>query len=153
MLGSGRFLGHQLLRKSRDIAHTRPHAAAAVTASIVWNTNSSSSNTSGRSSRFFSAQDKDKDDNKPDGSHNDFAPQRKTVVTDEAKAIELIQQHVKENPVMLYMKGKPAQPMCGFSAKVVQILNDEGADFSSVNVLDYPAIRDAVKKFSDWPTM
>jgi Glutaredoxin len=144
---SGRFIGHQLLRKS-PVAHARPHAAAA----IVWNTNSSSSSSSSTSSRFFSAQDKD-DNKKPEDSHSDFAPQRKTVVTDEAKAIELIQQHVKENPVMLYMKGKPAQPMCGFSAKVVQMLNDEGADFSSVNVLDYPAIRDGIKKFSDWPTM
>ena len=46
------------------------------------------------------------------------------------------------------MKGNPSQPMCGFSAKVVTILKNEGIDFSSVNVLDYPAIREGVKKYS-----
>ena len=59
-----------------------------------------------------------------------------------------VQQHISDNRVMLYMKGNPAMPMCGFSAKVVGILQTEGADFSSVNVLDYPAIREGVKKFS-----
>jgi len=44
-------------------------------------------------------------------------------------------------------------PMCGFSATVVKVLQDQGADFSSVNVLDYPSIRDGVKKFSEWPTI
>lgn len=54
---------------------------------------------------------------------------------------------------MLYMKGKPSQPQCGFSGKTIQILQKEGVDFSSVNVLDYPVIRDAVKKYSQWPTI
>jgi len=54
---------------------------------------------------------------------------------------------------MLYMKGNPSQPQCGFSMQVVQILQKEGVDFSSVNVLDYPTIREGVKKFSDWPTI
>ena len=54
---------------------------------------------------------------------------------------------------MLYMKGNPSMPLCGFSAKVVQILKKEGADFSSVNVLDYPDIREAVKQYSQWPTI
>jgi monothiol glutaredoxin len=58
------------------------------------------------------------------------------------------QQHIAENRIMLYMKGNPAMPMCGFSAKVVGVLQEEGADFSSVNVLDYPAIREGVKIFS-----
>ena len=44
-------------------------------------------------------------------------------------------------------------PMCGFSARVVKILQQEGVDFSSVNVLDYPTIREGVKKYSDWPTI
>lgn len=51
------------------------------------------------------------------------------------------------------MKGNPSQPQCGFSARVVQILQKEGVDFSSVNVLDYPSIREGVKQFSDWPTI
>jgi monothiol glutaredoxin len=46
------------------------------------------------------------------------------------------------------MKGNPSMPMCGFSARVVGILQETGADFSSVNVLDYPDIREGVKKFS-----
>jgi monothiol glutaredoxin len=58
------------------------------------------------------------------------------------------QEHVESNPVMLYMKGNPSMPMCGFSARVVQALQTEGVDFSSVNVLDYPDIREGVKKFS-----
>jgi monothiol glutaredoxin len=46
------------------------------------------------------------------------------------------------------MKGNPAMPMCGFSARVVKILQEEDVSFSSVNVLDYPSIREGVKKFS-----
>lgn len=87
-----------------------------------------------------------------DTSHDDFAPQRKAA-PDADEAVQMIAQHVKENPIMLYMKGSPRMPMCGFSAKVVQALQAEGADFASVNVLDYPSIREGVKKFSDWPTV
>lgn len=65
----------------------------------------------------------------------------------------MIKDHVAENKVMLYMKGNPSQPMCGFSARVVQTLQTEGVDFASVNVLDYPEIREGVKKFSEWPTI
>jgi len=54
---------------------------------------------------------------------------------------------------MLYMKGSPSQPQCGFSATVVQILKSTGADFSSVNVLDYPELREGVKKYAQWPTI
>lgn len=86
------------------------------------------------------------------GSHDDFAPQRKTV-GGEDEAIKMIQEHVDANPIMLYMKGSPNMPMCGFSAKVVQALQAEGVDFASVNVLDYPSVREGVKKFSDWPTI
>ena len=86
-------------------------------------------------------------------SHDDFAPQKKSVPTEMDEAIEMIQQHVNDNPVMLYMKGNPSMPMCGFSAKIVQTLQTEGVDFSSVNVLDYPSIREGVKQFAGWPTM
>jgi len=85
-------------------------------------------------------------------SHDDFAPKRK-VVEGEDEALKLIQEHVDSNPIMLYMKGNPSMPMCGFSARVVQVLQAEGVDFSSVNVLDYPDIREGVKKFSQWPTI
>mmetsp|Transcript_8808 Transcript_8808/g.11708 ORF Transcript_8808/g.11708 Transcript_8808/m.11708 type:complete len:195 (+) Transcript_8808:112-696(+) len=88
-----------------------------------------------------------------DGSHSDFSPQRKEVKDDVDEAVELIKGQVKEHPVMLYMKGSPNMPMCGFSGRVVQVLKSTGADFSSVNVLDYPSIREGVKKYSDWPTV
>lgn len=67
--------------------------------------------------------------------------------------MDLIDSHVKQNRIMLYMKGSPAQPMCGFSATVVQLLKNSGADFASVNVLDYPEVREGVKKYAQWPTI
>lgn len=85
-------------------------------------------------------------------SHDDFAPKRKNVAGED-EAVQMIKEHVESNPIMLYMKGSPNMPMCGFSAKVVQILQAEGVDFASVNVLDYPSIREGVKKFSEWPTI
>ena len=88
-----------------------------------------------------------------DGSHDDFAPKKKAVTDDVDEAVEVVKQHVNANAVMLYMKGNPSMPMCGFSAKIVQTLQAEGVDFSSVNVLDYPSIREGVKKFAAWPTM
>ena len=88
-----------------------------------------------------------------DDSHNDFAPKRKVVSDDQDKALEMIKEHVTNNKIMLYMKGNPSMPMCGFSATVVQVLKAEGVDFASVNVLDYPSIREGVKQYSDWPTI
>jgi len=85
-------------------------------------------------------------------SHDDFAPKRKEVKGEE-EAVRLIKEHVESNPIMLYMKGNPSMPMCGFSARVVGVLQEEGVDFSSVNVLDYPDIREGVKKYSEWPTI
>ena len=104
-----------------------------------------------RTSCWFSSSSSSSDT----GSHDDFAPKKKAGVADggQDEALAMIQQHVTNNPVMLYMKGNPTQPMCGFSATVVNILKKEGVDFSSVNVLDYPAIREGVKKYSDWPTI
>ena len=79
-------------------------------------------------------------------SHDDFKPKR-TVVKDD-DALDLIQKQIEENPVMLYMKGTPSQPQCGFSLQTVRILNAVGVDFASVNVLDYPAIREGIKTYS-----
>ena len=88
-------------------------------------------------------------------SHDDFAPQKKHDVDagDDDAISSMIDSHVKGNRVMLYMKGSPSQPMCGFSATVVGILKNSGADFASVNVLDYPEIREGVKKYAQWPTI
>ena len=67
---------------------------------------------------------------------------------------EIIKEQVTSNPVVLYMKGTPRAPMCGFSATAVQILQACNLPlFFSVNVLEEPAIRDGVKIFSDWPTI
>ena len=67
---------------------------------------------------------------------------------------EIIKEQVTTNPVVLYMKGTPRAPMCGFSATAVQILQACNLPlFFSVNVLEDPAIREGVKVFSDWPTI
>ena len=64
-----------------------------------------------------------------------------------------IDQDVKNNRVMLYMKGDRDFPMCGFSARVVQILNAVGADYETRNVLEDDVLRQAIKDYSDWPTI
>ena len=66
---------------------------------------------------------------------------------------ESINNEIKTNSVVLYMKGSEAFPMCGFSAATVQILTSLGVKFSSVNVLDNEKIREGIKKFSNWPTV
>ena len=64
-----------------------------------------------------------------------------------------IQSDIASNPVMLYMKGTAMFPQCGFSARVVQILNHVGVPFATANVLEEPDLRDGVKQFSNWPTI
>ena len=66
---------------------------------------------------------------------------------------ERIQNDVTSNPVMLYMKGTPMFPQCGFSARVVQILSHMNVPFSSADVLEDPTLRDGIKQFSNWPTI
>ena len=66
---------------------------------------------------------------------------------------DFIANAVTENPVVLFMKGVPEEPRCGFSAVVVQILDHLGADFVGVDVLQNDAIRDGIKTYSDWPTI
>jgi monothiol glutaredoxin len=64
-----------------------------------------------------------------------------------------IQSHIDSAPVMLFMKGTPMFPQCGFSARVIQILKHAGVPFKTVNVLENPEIRDGIKTFSNWPTI
>ncbi len=64
-----------------------------------------------------------------------------------------IQGEIEQNPVMLYMKGTPIFPQCGFSARVVQILTHMGVPFQSANVLEDDQLRDGIKEFSQWPTI
>ncbi len=64
-----------------------------------------------------------------------------------------IQSHIESSPILLFMKGTPMFPQCGFSARVVQILKHSGVAFKTVNVLENPEIRDGIKSFSNWPTI
>ena len=64
-----------------------------------------------------------------------------------------IQEIINESEVLLFMKGTPVMPQCGFSAAVVGVLNHMGIEFNSVNVLEDPEIREGIKEFSDWPTI
>jgi monothiol glutaredoxin len=67
---------------------------------------------------------------------------------------QVIQEQVSTHPVVLYMKGTPQFPMCGFSAGAVQVLQASGIrDFFSVNVLENPEIREGIKKYANWPTI
>ena len=60
---------------------------------------------------------------------------------------------VEGTPVMLYMKGTPQQPQCGFSQQVCRVLHATGVEFDSVNVLEDESIREGVKQYSEWPTI
>lgn len=64
-----------------------------------------------------------------------------------------IKQQIEENKVMLYMKGEKEEPMCGFSAQVVSILNDLGVDYNAENVLADWDLREGIKEYSNWPTI
>ena len=64
-----------------------------------------------------------------------------------------IENEIKSNDVVLFMKGTPVFPMCGFSAATVEVLNKLGLKFTSVNVLDSDEMREGIKKFSNWPTI
>jgi len=66
---------------------------------------------------------------------------------------DFIAQAVEQNPVVLFMKGTPDQPRCGFSSVAVQILDHLGVDFVGVDVLQDDGLREGIKSFSDWPTI
>mgnify|MGYP001308534831 FL=1 len=64
-----------------------------------------------------------------------------------------IQTLINESEVMLFMKGTPSMPQCGFSAAVVGVLNHMGINFESTNVLQDQEVREGIKEFSNWPTI
>ena len=66
---------------------------------------------------------------------------------------QFIDNEVKANDVVLFMKGTPQAPMCGFSAQVVQILDYLGVPYSGVNVLESDELRQGIKVYSNWPTI
>jgi monothiol glutaredoxin len=66
---------------------------------------------------------------------------------------ETIVKQLAENPIVLYMKGTPTFPQCGFSSKVVNILRECGAEFMPVNILENEEIRQGIKEYGNWPTI
>ncbi len=71
----------------------------------------------------------------------------------ENPVIERINQDVSDSDVVLYMKGSPVFPQCGFSAAVVQILTVLEVKFKGIDVLTDPSLRDGIKQYSEWPTI
>jgi monothiol glutaredoxin len=66
--------------------------------------------------------------------------------------IDRIKQQLAEHPVILYMKGSPEFPQCGFSGRAVQILEHCGASYAYVNIFEDPELRENLKLYSNWPT-
>ena len=64
-----------------------------------------------------------------------------------------IEKEINSNDVVLFMKGTPVFPQCGFSSMVSQVLSHIGVEFKGVDVLAEPTLRDGIKSFSDWPTI
>ena len=87
-------------------------------------------------------------DKSVEGSQDDGAQQ-----ADDGGPQARIDRHVTQNKVMLYMKGTPQQPMCGFSAKAASIVSSYGVPFETFNVLEDDEIRQGIKDYGDWPTI
>jgi monothiol glutaredoxin len=71
----------------------------------------------------------------------------------DSPALEQIRKDIADNDVVLFMKGTPSFPQCGFSAAVVQVLTHSGVKFKGVNVLADAELRQGIKEFSNWPTI
>jgi monothiol glutaredoxin len=67
--------------------------------------------------------------------------------------LKTIEDTIAKNNIVLFMKGTKQAPMCGFSARVAQILQSLGVDYKDINVLQDPEIREGIKEYSDWPTI
>jgi monothiol glutaredoxin len=67
--------------------------------------------------------------------------------------LDRIQRDISDNDVVLYMKGTPVFPQCGFSAAVVQVLSELGVKFKGIDILVDPALRQGIKEFASWPTI
>lgn len=89
-----------------------------------------------------------------DGIHDDFKPQKKRDYANEAGDVHAqIEKDIAADKVVVFMKGVPDAPMCGFSNTVVQVMKAEGVDFKGYNVLADPDLREGIKSFSAWPTI
>jgi len=71
----------------------------------------------------------------------------------EPQVFDRIREEIGKNDVLLFMKGTPVFPQCGFSAAVVECLSELGVKFHGVNILVYPDLRQGIKEFSQWPTI
>jgi len=74
-------------------------------------------------------------------------------MSEQATVQERIRQEIGSNDIVLFMKGTPVFPQCGFSATVVQVLSRLNVKFKGIDVLSDPSIRQGIKEFSDWPTI
>ncbi|GMP55471.1 hypothetical protein CsSME_00020282 [Camellia sinensis var. sinensis] len=88
--------------------------------------------------------------NDPD-THEDFMPTNKLQNSD-LSLKDIVEQDVNGNPVMIYMKGVPDLPRCGFSSLAVRVLKEYNVPLSARNILEDPELKNAVKSFSNWPT-
>src|SRR5882724_4718407 len=68
-------------------------------------------------------------------------------------AVHDIENEIRNNKIMIYMKGNPTFPQCGFSAATMEVFQEIGKPFHTVDVLSEPAKRDAIKRYSNWPTI
>jgi monothiol glutaredoxin len=84
--------------------------------------------------------------------HHMFPERGDTPMTDQA-TLDAIDKAVKSNDVVLFMKGTPTFPQCGFSSVVVQILDYLGVEYVSTNVLEDQNVREGVKQYANWPTI
>ncbi|KAG6669434.1 hypothetical protein I3843_01G235500 [Carya illinoinensis] len=84
-------------------------------------------------------------------THEDFRPTNK-LESSPLSLKDVVEQDVKENPVMIYMKGVPEFPQCGFSSLAVRVLKQYNVPLSARNILENPELKGAVKSFSNWPT-
>lgn len=75
------------------------------------------------------------------------------MVNNMTEIFETIKKQITENDVVLYMKGTPEAPMCGFSSVVVQVLGILGVKFKGINILEDEALRQGIKDFTNWPTI
>ena len=71
----------------------------------------------------------------------------------EPQVFDRIRDEIGKNDVLLFMKGTPVFPQCGFSAAVVEVLSELGVKFHGVNILVDPELREGIKQFSQWPTI
>jgi monothiol glutaredoxin len=85
----------------------------------------------------------------PNGQGSDQAASKDAIMSIE----QFIENEVKTNDVVLFMKGTPQFPQCGFSGQVVQILDHVGVGYKGLNVLESAELRDGIKVYSNWPTI